>query len=175
MVARFLVMVAVLLALAAMLPVGGCGDNDDSTAGIPCCPVCGDGVCTGDERPCGCRQDCPDDGESCVAEVPVCGNGVCDVRHDPAESHERCPEDCPLDCRICGGFVVDVNGTRRPGTACPVGTTEAYRDGTLIVCNTCSIDPECPAGARCQGVCGPGCENDAGSCCLVRNCVQYVG
>jgi hypothetical protein len=98
--ARFLVVLACLALAAVTLPFGGCGDNDNS--GPPCCPVCGDGVCSGDERPCGCSQDCGNDVVCTQILTGVCGDGICQRSGSPAESHERCPEDCPLDCRPCG-------------------------------------------------------------------------
>jgi hypothetical protein len=89
----------ILFALAVVVPFQGCGDNDNSI-GLPCCPVCGDGVCTGDEMRCNCLSECADD-LGCMAFIPTCGNGVCDRLASPGESHERCPEDCPLACRQC--------------------------------------------------------------------------
>lgn len=67
---------------------------------------------------------------------------------------------------------VDVDGSRRPGTACPPGTTEAYRAENLIVCDTCATDVDCVSGSRCVTRCGPGCEDDTGGCCPVRTCVS---
>ena len=94
--ARFVVVLMLLGLSIAALPFGGCGDNDNSTP-VPCCPVCGDGVCSGDERICVCR-DCqaPPD-VVCAEPVFNCGDGAC----LSGETHERCPEDCPLDCRVC--------------------------------------------------------------------------
>jgi hypothetical protein len=59
---------------------------------------------------------------------------------------------------------------------CPEGTTEAYRDGSLLVCNTCASDADCASNQQCQTVCGPGCENDTGNggCCGVRECISVV-
>lgn len=73
-----------------------------------------------------------------------------------------------------GTPLVYVNGARRPGTACPSGTTEAYRDGNLIVCHGCAMDADCGGLRRCSTQCGPGCENDTGGCCPVRACVEPV-
>src|SRR5258705_9052537 len=123
-----------VLVLAIALPFQGCGDNDDS---LPCCPVCGDGVCQGDERGCNCRADCGD--EVCAAIAPFCGDGVCFRFGSPGESHERCATDCPLDCRRCSeSFQVYVRGQTGPGSECPPGTTEAYREGNVIVCDSCA-------------------------------------
>jgi hypothetical protein len=80
--ARFVVVLMMIGLVTVTLPFGGCGDNDNS-APPPCCPVCGDGACSGDERTC--------------AIINECGDGICQV----SESQERCPEDCPLDCRPC--------------------------------------------------------------------------
>ncbi len=65
----------------------------------PCCPVCGDGACGGDEISCNCSSDCPP--LFCTQVIPTCGNGVCELGAAPGESHERCPEDCPLACVPC--------------------------------------------------------------------------
>jgi hypothetical protein len=97
--ARMLIGIAALLLAAAAVPFQGCGDNDNSGA-LPCCPVCGDGVCEGDEQRCSCPADC-DDRRICVATVPTCGDGSCQRNFSPGESHERCPTDCPLECRPC--------------------------------------------------------------------------
>jgi len=97
--ARFVAVLTLLGLVVATLPVGGCGDNDNSVAA--CCPVCGDGVCSGDENGCNCARDC-DDGTVCTQVIlGVCGDGSCQRTGSPAESHERCPADCPLDCRPC--------------------------------------------------------------------------
>jgi hypothetical protein len=166
--ARFLVVLASLLLLAVTLPVGGCGDNDND---VPCCPVCGDGVCGGDEAPCSCSQDCTDGDIVCTQIRPNCGDGICQHSGSPAESHERCPEDCPLDCRACGDRLqVYVDGRVFPGSMCPTGTTEAYRDSGFLVCNACVTATDCDAGMSCHTVCGPGCEDDRGGCCPVRVC-----
>lgn len=95
--ARFVVVLMLLGLSIATLPFGGCGDNDNS-APVPCCPVCGDGVCSGDEKTCSCPRDCQPPGVVCAEPVFNCGDGAC----LSGETHERCPEDCPLDCRVCG-------------------------------------------------------------------------
>lgn len=92
-----------VLVLAIALPFQGCGDNDNSVA-PPCCPACGDGVCSGDEGPCNCGIDCKQPSTVCTQIVHDCGNGVCSPNGSPGESHERCPVDCPLSCRQCGDF-----------------------------------------------------------------------
>ena len=65
-------------------------------------PVCGDGICEGDESVCSCPEDCAGGagvcGDVCLTYVPVCGDGVCDACADPGESHEACPADCALVC-----------------------------------------------------------------------------
>jgi hypothetical protein len=92
MPARFILVVAGFALVALALPFQGCGDNDNS--GPPCCAVCGDGLCRGDETSCNCGRDC---GDGCVSVPRLCGDGTC----HPSESHELCPADCPLDCRQC--------------------------------------------------------------------------
>ncbi len=77
-----------------------------------------------------------------------------------------------------GAFLVYANGTTLPGDACPSGTTEAYRDGQLLVCHSCTTNAHCDAGSVCRFICGPGCEDDllsTRSCCVVRDCVEIVG
>ena len=61
-------------------------------------PVCGDGVCDGDEIYCNCREDCGQP-SLCAALISVCGDGWCDLGASPGERHELCPEECPLVCR----------------------------------------------------------------------------
>ncbi len=70
---------------------------------------------------------------------------------------------------------VYVDGVSRPGSACPSGTTEAYRDRDTIVCHSCRADADCNSGHLCALVCGPGCEDDTGSCCGVWTCLAFVG
>jgi hypothetical protein len=79
-------------------PEGCCAVRD--CLPIPCCPVCGDGVCDGDERACNCPLDgCAQN--LCIAKLPTCGDGRCESGASPGESHERCAADCPLDCQPC--------------------------------------------------------------------------
>ena len=69
-----------------------------------CCPVCGDGVCEGDENECNCPADCTSGcGGFCLQQIPVCGPpmSVCEPCNAPGESHESCPGDCPLNCVNC--------------------------------------------------------------------------
>jgi len=64
------------------------------------CPVCGDGICSGDENNCNCPQECFME-IACMQYVPVCGNGRCELYASPGENHESCPEDCPpVGCRV---------------------------------------------------------------------------
>lgn len=170
--ARFAMMLMLLGLAVATLPVGGCGDNDNSV-GVPCCPVCGDGVCSGDETGCNCGQDC-DDGLVCRQIESVCGDGVCDRGSSPSESHERCPEDCPLDCGICEENQLRLagDGLSGRGSSCPAGYTEAYRDSGYLVCDVCKDGERCRTGAACTIVCGPGCEDDTGGCCPMRVCAR---
>lgn len=92
---RFALVLMGLVLFGATLPFGGCGDNDNSQ-GVPCCPVCGDGVCSGDEKTCSCQRDCAPPDVVCGV-LMHCGDGVC----QGGELHERCPDDCPLECRVC--------------------------------------------------------------------------
>src|SRR5512144_481442 len=92
MVARGLIVLALLAVVASVLPIGGCGDNDNSGPPLPCCPVCGDGVCSGDEDTCNCHPDCPGGGTICLQIVPTCGDGMCNLNGNPGELHERCPQ-----------------------------------------------------------------------------------
>ncbi len=57
------------------------------------------------------------------------------------------------------------------GTSCPEGTEEAYRDANDLVCHACATADDCPDHLpRCEIACGPGCEDDTGGCCPVRDC-----
>jgi hypothetical protein len=164
-----LVALACLVVLAIVLPFQGCGDNDNSVA-LPCCPVCGDGVCSGDEGPCNCGLDCNQPSTVCTQIVHDCGDGVCSANGSPGESHERCPADCALACRQCGAFEVVARGRSFRGDACPPGTTEAYRDGHFLACDSCADARDCQDGEACVTRCGPGCEHDSGGCCPLREC-----
>jgi hypothetical protein len=68
---------------------------------------------------------------------------------------------------------VFVAGATTPGTACPEGSTEAYRTGHTLVCHECTDDRDCidaPRGPACRSLCGPGCDDDTSGCCPVRVC-----
>lgn len=71
--------------------------------------------------------------------------------------------------------MIYVDGSQRPGTVCPPGTTEAYRERNVLVCHGCTTDVDCDGRGRCSTQCGPGCEDDTGGCCPVRSCVGPVG
>jgi len=79
----------------------------------------------------------------------------------------------------CGGDssngVTEVHafGRTNTGTRCPPGTTAAYRDGALLVCNSCTSNADCIPVQRCETNCGPGCESDTGGCCLVTECIGF--
>lgn len=168
--ARFVVVLMLFGLSIATLPFGGCGDNDNS-APVPCCPVCGDGVCGGDEDGCNCGRDC-DDGVVCRQVESVCGNGICERGSSPGESHERCPADCPFACRACEENQLRLagDGLSGRGSSCPDGYTEAYRDSGFLVCHSCATDADCSEGETCATRCGPGCEDDARGCCPLRTC-----
>ena len=164
--------VVVLAVVAAGLH--GCGDDDHHQITEICCPICGDGICSGDENDCNCGMDCHGGG-ICTQLLSQCGDDVCEPTLSPAESSERCPQDCPFECPRCPRSRRRVYlGIRRiVADACPTGATEAYREDDRIVCHRCAIDTDCLSpGDRCQMVCGPGCENDSGGCCGVRECLS---
>lgn len=171
MQARMLIVLACLAVVTLTLPFHGCGDNDNS-GGAPCCPVCGDGVCSGDEGTCDCPQDCIGGGVICPQIVPVCGDGFCERAASPGESHENCAADCPLECRECAvSLDVWVNHRISPGSKCPPGTTLAYRHGNTLVCHACEPNGICESGHRCGAACGPGAvDDDASSCFPIRVC-----
>jgi hypothetical protein len=77
----------------------------EETADLTCCPVCGDGVCEGDETECNCLSDCgaaTTCGGLCAPAFPVCGDGTCHVCGAiSGENHENCPLDCALACQMC--------------------------------------------------------------------------
>ena len=66
--------------LVLCLGLAGAGCERNRAAG----PVCGDGICEGDETPQTCEFDC----EICVVD------GVCDGAW--GEDRVTCPDDCPL-------------------------------------------------------------------------------
>ena len=85
-----------------------------------CCPVCGDGVCEGDENECNCPGDCTSGcGGFCLQSIPVCGEFGCQTCNAQGENYENCPEDCEaLDCQVC-----ECDDTYpQCGGLCPVGT-----------------------------------------------------
>ena len=60
------------------------------------CPVCGDGVCEGDENKCNCPDfACAGVGPTICTGTAVCGDGLCDSTAENGESHETCAVDCP--------------------------------------------------------------------------------
>jgi hypothetical protein len=70
-----------------------------------------------------------------------------------------------------GVSTVFVAGGESAGTHCPKGTTKAYQEGSVLVCDSCATDADCSDGHPCLAVCGPGCEHDTvGGCCPVREC-----
>ncbi len=108
----------------------------------PCCPVCGDGVCEGDETMCNSPDDCSDGGGSCRAcldYVPRCGDGQCEVCASPGESHENCPEDCPLLCRDCAPHCC----------VCPGLTMCALVERCPLALPECRLGPACTQREEC--------------------------
>ena len=81
------------------LPNEYCDVGDCPSVECPCCPVCGDGSCTGDESPCSCPADCG--AGTCNPGPATCGDFLCDTFATPGERHETCAQDCPFACRIC--------------------------------------------------------------------------
>src|SRR5262245_44900817 len=74
-----------------------------------------------------------------------------------------------------GVTLVHAFGITSSGKHCPEGTTRAYRDGSLLVCNSCTTDADCATDHRCRFLCGPGCESDTAGCCGVEECILVVG
>lgn len=165
---------AALAGMFAMIVAAGSlhGCGDDGRDDKPCCAVCGDGVCSGDESTCNCPLD-PCSQQNCTGSFPTCGDGFCEEGGSPGENHENCAADCPSECRACGGNAsVYVDGTLFPdGGKCPEGTTSAYRADDLIVCSTCRSNADCssPFAPACLTQCVPNCEID-GECCPVARC-----
>lgn len=118
--------------------------------------VCGDGVCSWDEDPCSCADDCLLYGETCCEQLdcpqPKCGpccvvpcenhlcgqetwlenccwNGVC----DEGESFETCPEDCP-----------ELTPCEQNGGTCAMWTPtyDQCPDGTFPVADMCESKSE---------------------------------
>jgi hypothetical protein len=170
-----LAVVGVVAVAVSAVALHGCGDDDHGHPRETCCPVCGDGICSGDENGCNCGADCS--GAVCPAILSECGNGTCERQASPGESFERCPQDCPLECPRCerSDHHVFLGQRRIAGETCPHDAAEAYRNDNLVVCHRCDTDLDCAAVGsvedQCQFRCGPGCENDTGSCCGVRECV----
>ncbi len=106
--------VVLAVAFAGGLCTAGC--EKESAA-----PVCGDGICEGDETPTTCELDC----EVCVTD------GVCDAEW--GEDRVTCPADCPL-CNDDGecDFLEGEDGLNCPGDCLPDG---------------CSLDTITPQGA----------------------------
>ncbi len=78
----------------------------EETEDVVCCPVCGDGVCEGDETECNCLSDCAGantcGGGGLCGGIAFCGNGTCELCGAiSGENHENCPLDCPLACQVC--------------------------------------------------------------------------
>src|SRR5437879_5250036 len=63
-----------------------------------------------------------------------------------------------------GVTLVHVFGKTVPGHKCPSGTTEAYRRGNILGCNSCATDADCAARQTCAHICAPGCDESIGSC-----------
>jgi hypothetical protein len=137
-----------------------------------CCPVCGDGVCEGDETACNCLNDCSLGGTcaACLDYVPVCGNGLCEPCASPGESHQVCPQDCPLLCHTCTTTTttsMTTTTTMLPGCAlhgtppqcsgtCPNADDVCVWTGTTVGCGCVKADQVCSnlVGAACtMGFC----------------------
>lgn len=164
---------SVLLVLVAIV-WSGCGDSrHGARTSVPCCPVCGDGVCNGDESGCNCPVDCGT-AQACTEIVPVCGNGTCETGATNGERHESCAADCPLKCAACqSNSRVYFKGTIFPEDhKCPLGTTAASRVGDLIICGTCESSSNCTEQLKpaCLSHCVSDCTLDTGECCPVREC-----
>ena len=72
---------------------------------------------------------------------------------------------------------VYVGSAKVAGDSCPSGSTERYRettgDRTVVACDACPTEGDtsgCDEGMVCVTVCGPGCEDDAGGCCSIKEC-----
>ena len=79
---------------------------------------------------------------------------------------------------VCAeGYQVYVGQERQPDCAseCPEGSSQAYVDGDLLVCDACLDEDDCDSGQTCSAVCGAGCEGDAGGCCPVNVCAAAGG
>jgi hypothetical protein len=156
--------------LVLLLAVGGgCGDGHHSRSSTPCCAVCGDGTCGGDETACNCPIDCGTE-QVCTEIAPVCGNTTC----DSGERHESCSADCPATCRQCSSNLrIYFKGTVfSEDHKCPAGTTRAQRVGDLIICSSCESSSDCHDQLQpaCLTHCVPGCNLDSGECCPVEEC-----
>jgi hypothetical protein len=163
-----------LLALLLLVASGGCGDGHHNThKTTTCCPVCGDGVCSGDENGCNCPIDCGV-GQACTEIVPVCGDGVCESGSADGERHESCANDCPFTCAVCQADArVYFKGTIFPEDhKCPQDATSAHRVGKLIICGSCESSAQCTDQLKpaCLSHCIRDCTLDTGACCPVQEC-----
>ena len=170
------------------------GDGAGDACDTPTNPVCGDGVCNGDEDPVSCPADCPDvcgdglcsgaeDTATCSEDCgSLCGDGVCNGSEDPASCAADCPDVCgdgvcsggetPISCSadcpyVCGDGLC--SGAEDP-LSCAADCPDVCGDG---LCSGAEDPISC--SADCPDVCGDGlctgledtasCSEDCGSLC----------
>jgi hypothetical protein len=148
--------VATACLLGTGLLVVGCGDDDGGGGG----PVCGDGICEGDETIATCPEDC----------TPECGNGIVEQGEECDESDLAntdcadlgyeggtlgCTDQCTFDTSQCtggecGNDVVDqgedCDGTDLGGSTCD---SLGFAGGDLACAGDCTFD----TAACCDDLC----------------------
>jgi hypothetical protein len=153
---RKLSYVATACLLGTGLLVVGCGDDDGGGGG----PVCGDGICEGDETIATCPEDC----------TPECGNGIVEQGEECDESDLAntdcadlgyeggtlgCTDQCTFDTSQCtggecGNDVVDqgedCDGTDLGGSTCD---SLGFAGGDLACAGDCTFD----TAACCDDLC----------------------
>eukprot|EP00798_Chlamydomonas_sp_ICE-L_P014165 gene14165-20133_t len=127
-------------------------DEDPACAGKQ--PVCGDGVCVGNESSVTCPKDCP----------AICGDGFC---YDVVENFQNCNQDCLESCSVGGTNCI---GKYNPGNCiqfCPTVCRDGWCAGNETAQN-CPVD--------CLASCGDGfCDSRRGEDCVTCKCATSRG
>src|SRR5438128_367210 len=127
------------IAAVVALALAGCGRADvglpSFSGGADGGALCGDSVCSSDETPSSCPEECKGD----------CGDGTC----DPTETTTSCPSDCQQTKPRCGDGVC---GSGETSATCP-------QDCTKKGCGNGRCEPGETAStclSDCPGSCGDG-------------------
>jgi len=107
-------------------------------------PVCGDGICTGNETYLTCAVDCK-----------YCGDGTCDSSY--GETYDNCPDDCPLciegDTQQCG--VTNIGECEYGIQTCNASNAWGVCGGDYVgpsdeICN--GLDDDCDGSIEDDGI-----------------------